>query len=331
MNHLDLGVDVFFCISGFIMYMLIHDLTPTIGAATKFIANRAIRVFPPYWFFSTLIVAAYLLSKGNYNLGKFVGNSYTDGIHLLSSLLLIPEQQSPVLPVGWTLVHESLFYILCTLVLLARANRRLPEILGSLSLIAVALSFFGISLWHGYLLSPFYIEFFLGALAFRYRDSIRVLPFAPIFVALICYVLLSNVLDSGVLASFSNVVRPLGAGMIGFLLIVGLIGVDKKIHISSSGMGKVLMGIGDASYTLYLMHWFVLSIMGKLIGLTPGIPLLAVILWHLLSIASSVVVAVIFAERIELPTHRKLQSWFGGDNKIPSGEPGIACVASTGR
>jgi len=31
----------------------------------------------------------------------------------------------------------------------------------------------------------------------------------------------------------------------------------------------MMMRIGDASYTRYLVHWFVLSIMGKLISVVP--------------------------------------------------------------
>jgi hypothetical protein len=46
--------------------------------------------------------------------------------------------------------------------------------------------------------------------------------------------------------------------------------------------------------------------MGKIIGLVPGVPLLVVAIWHLLSIATAIAFAVFLAERIELPFHRWL-------------------------
>jgi exopolysaccharide production protein ExoZ len=70
------------------------------------------------------------------------------------------------------------------------------------------------------------------------------------------------------------------------------------------------MRIGDASYTLYLSHWFVLSIMGKLLGLVPASPVGIVAAWHLLSILTAIVLAVWMAERVELPAHRQLLRWF---------------------
>ena len=92
----------------------------------------------------------------------------------------------------------------------------------------------------------------------------------------------------------------------GFLLISGLIGADKKYSFSTNIVGTMLMRIGDASYTLYLVHWFVLSIMGKIIGLVPDVPLLVVAAWHMLSIATAIALALFLAERIELPFHRWL-------------------------
>jgi len=46
-------------------------------------------------------------------------------------------------------------------------NRRLAEPLFVLSAIAVGLSLFKIECLHGYVLSPYCIDFFFGALAFR--------------------------------------------------------------------------------------------------------------------------------------------------------------------
>ena len=67
------------------------------------------------------------------------------------------------------------------------------------------------------------------------------------------------------------------------------------------------MRIGDASYTLYLLHWFILSLMGKVIIFIPEISLVMVIIWHALSLLTAIALSVLFAEKLELPFHRWLK------------------------
>jgi peptidoglycan/LPS O-acetylase OafA/YrhL len=92
----------------------------------------------------------------------------------------------------------------------------------------------------------------------------------------------------------------------GFLLLSAMMGVDAKYDLKKFSPARMLGRIGNASYSLYLSHWFVLSLIGKLVALVPGIPLPFMIAWHITSIASTIVFAVLFAEYIELPLHRKL-------------------------
>ncbi len=308
LNHLDLGVDIFFCISGFIMYMLIEKLSPNAESSLRFLLNRAIRIFPPYWFFSILVVIAFLLSKGSFNVGQLSGDLSVDSFRFLTSILLLPQPQSPILGVGWTLVHESLFYFVCGLLVIAGLNRRLPEVLAAVSIVAVILAVLNIPILFGYAFSTFYIEFLFGALAYKLYKTNRITTF-PILTILfggVCYLSVCYILDFQIVHNITFFTRQLGGGLVGFLLISGVIGADKKYSISTTILGSLLMRIGDASYTLYLMHWFVLSIMGKIIGLVPGVPLLVVAIWHLLSIATAIAFAVFLAERIELPFHRWL-------------------------
>ncbi len=49
LNHLDVGVDIFFCVSGYIMCLLVGRLPATLSGACGFLAKRILRIFPPYW------------------------------------------------------------------------------------------------------------------------------------------------------------------------------------------------------------------------------------------------------------------------------------------
>ena len=98
------GVDVFFVISGFIMYSAARD-----ERFVQFISRRLIRVFPLYWIATIVAVAIYLAFGGN----------RPSGTETVLSLALIPHYSEahrseiwPILVPGWTLSYELFFYAL---------------------------------------------------------------------------------------------------------------------------------------------------------------------------------------------------------------------------
>jgi exopolysaccharide production protein ExoZ len=311
LNHLDVGVDIFFCISGYIMCLLVRDLPATLNGAGTFLAKRILRIFPPYWVFTALVIAAFALSAGKFNIGFLSGAFAADAPRILGSLLLLPQGNAPVLGVGWTLIHEFLFYVLCTVSVLTGVNRRLPQVLAGLSLAAVALGLLNITLGHGYVLSPFIIEFMFGALAFRVGGKLsRVAPWVQLAAALVVYLAVSLALDAHPELATSSVMRSVGFGAVGFLFITGLGPAEHRYGWLKSAFGVLLIRIGNASYTLYLSHWFVLSALGKLLKFMPNLPIAVLALWQGACIAAAIAIALRLAEHGELPLHRRLVAWF---------------------
>lgn len=98
-----IGVDLFFCISGFI---IIHTTCPDISAHPKispqeFVKRRFIRIVPFLW-----------LCVISYGLLKYIGRGNIEIAPYLRSLILFP--MGDVQPNSvWTLRHEFLFYLLC--------------------------------------------------------------------------------------------------------------------------------------------------------------------------------------------------------------------------
>jgi len=101
------GVYVFFAISGFIMtHISWHDFGK-VGAATAFLRRRVFRIVPLYWI-ATL--AAFAFHRVSATHGADAGWA-----ELVQSLLFIPYLDesaawAPVLPQGWTLSYEMMFY-----------------------------------------------------------------------------------------------------------------------------------------------------------------------------------------------------------------------------
>lgn len=88
------GVDVFFVISGFVMTTIRYN---SVSNAGMFLYRRVARILPLYWLFTTVIVAILFV------LPHAIDASYS-GKSVMSSYLLWPQADLPLLQVGWTLI-----------------------------------------------------------------------------------------------------------------------------------------------------------------------------------------------------------------------------------
>jgi exopolysaccharide production protein ExoZ len=100
------GVAAFFIISGFIIYKTSRSAFGSRQGATEFIVKRLIRIFPTYWI-ATILVFVLSPHRAAYGASD-----------IIYSLLLIPhyiasnDGMDPLLGQGWTLHYELLFYLL---------------------------------------------------------------------------------------------------------------------------------------------------------------------------------------------------------------------------
>src|SRR5690554_3630003 len=97
------GVDFFFVLSGFIITYTNFHKSGKVGEIQPYLLNRSVRVYVPY-----LPVGGAMLIL--YSLFKTVSAADRE-VSWITSLTLIPHGL-PALSVGWTLVHEMMFYIL---------------------------------------------------------------------------------------------------------------------------------------------------------------------------------------------------------------------------
>jgi peptidoglycan/LPS O-acetylase OafA/YrhL len=135
-------------------------------------------------------------------------------------------------------------------------------------------------------------------------------PWWRLAMAFIVYLFVSIGLDSHPELATSSVLRSAGFGLVGFLLITGAIAAEHRYGWINSAFGALSVRIGDASYTLYLSHWFVLSGLGKLLLFMPNLPLPLLVAWQGACIIAAVALALAIAEHWELPLHRRLLRLF---------------------
>ncbi|HLY79167.1 MAG TPA: acyltransferase, partial [Caulobacteraceae bacterium] len=122
------GVDVFFVISGFIIW--------TVGSGEEaspgvFVWRRLTRVAPAYWLATGAVIALATLWP------TLLRQVTLSPAHVALSLAFIQHIDPrglpfPVLPPGWSLNYEAVFYGLFTLVLFAPAALRFRLLLAAL-------------------------------------------------------------------------------------------------------------------------------------------------------------------------------------------------------
>ena len=127
------GVDLFFVISGFLMWT---TTTRDDAEIKRFITSRVRRIVPLYWIATLLTLSLSSLAP------TFFYQATWQPDHVIKSLLFIPQIGVaggifPVLYQGWTLQYEMFFYALFALSMCFALARRLwvlTAIIGSLSL-----------------------------------------------------------------------------------------------------------------------------------------------------------------------------------------------------
>lgn len=245
------GVDFFFVLSGFI---IMHAHRGEVGnpAATRiYLGKRLARIFPAYWPIGLSMLGLYAALPGFSASG---GREFS----VLSSVLLLPMDLPPALSVAWTLVHELLFYTVFMLWFISR-----PAFWYGLALWAsaiLAVQFFGEATgWLGYPMSLLNLEFMLGVLAASYygRASLRFCTAMMVAGGLLASVMLF-LLYAGYAAG-----HRLGLAL---GLAAMMYGIARWEQHRAIAWPLMLMAIGNASYSIYLVHNPLLSLTQRLAG-----------------------------------------------------------------
>jgi peptidoglycan/LPS O-acetylase OafA/YrhL len=254
------GVDIFFVLSGFVIQL---SCAGRQVPGLTFLAQRLARIAPAYWLY-TAITALILYAFGN--LMPVYGVALPQ---LLLSLLFLPSQNPggfgfyPILPVGWTLNFEMLFYVVfaaaialgaprvrhCLLVFLCVfvAARFLPD--------SVPLAFYAQSIIFEFIIGVAFAQMMLRWGAGPAGAGALLLAAGAIFTFGLGW-------DPG-----SQRLFPWGVGAAA--IVLGTLWLERVID--GRPWAKPLAFLGDASYSIYLSHTFVVPacvIVLKKVGMT---------------------------------------------------------------
>jgi exopolysaccharide production protein ExoZ len=244
------GVDIFFVISGFIMVYTTRRKAGTKDALT-FIKRRVLRIYPLYWVWTSSLLALWLGGVAE-RLWHYSAK------YLICSYLLIPSFNGmyfqPLLGQGWTLSFEMFFYLVfgCA-ILLKLTSGKLPFLAAAFAVLVLLGRFLAPNSGMRYLLTnPIILEFLFGVFvaevimrlpAIRSDRLARRLPIVTMSLgalALLCTVKLQNA-DSMRFAFY---------GIPAFFIVLG------AAMLGSASAPRLLVYLGDCSYSIYLTHVF---------------------------------------------------------------------------
>ena len=256
------GPDLFFVISGFIMSYITFGMP---FRPKQWLINRFVRIYPMSFLYTSLALLIFLWRPDQPVMGSGPHNAWT----IIQSFLVLPQRNLPLLFVGWTLQHEVVFYTIVFVVACTAGPKILVRALAVLSVLAMArwvlVNRFGVPDWDWTVPSLFLLEFLMGALIFRFRDQSRRLRIWPAaLLALLFFVAGVMFADSSPLGEEQPVRILLFGGAYTFLLVASL-NQEERLKANREldpTRRSFFVQLGDASYSMYLCHPFVLAAFG---------------------------------------------------------------------
>lgn len=252
------GVDIFFVISGYIIW---HITFKNNVSRTTFVRHRLTRIVPLYWAITTLYLAVLLIEPEWMQGGKY--SLY----HVIASYLFVatphpahPLMMWPLVVAGWSLNSEMFFYLLFTFGLFLSPKMRF------LALEVVILALVGLhctldppinSVW-GFYTSSIMLEFGFGIALGYYCSKSPSVP--PLIAAAVFF---TGVLGFAAAATFELLpsLQGVSYGIPSLLVVAGAVLYERARYLPRF---KVPQLIGDSSYSLYLTHGAVLSGLAQL-------------------------------------------------------------------
>ena len=263
-----IGVDLFFVISGFCMYLMYEKKTRNFNAGVykEFIVKRWKRIAPAFYFVVIFECFYYLVNHGEFPLKSFLSHllfiNTFDGSNVLS-------------PPFWSLATEWHFYLIlpCLFIKDPTGKKLVPRVL---ILMAVCI-IFRLWLYYGQKMTKDetisnvmiwyrFVEFGFGILAARFYLLQKKLPVylqgsVGFIISLIIAFGGRLCMTTDVCNRFGSaafIVRSLGEPVLTFGFAVMILNlITSKSIFKKFISANFFLYIGKISYSMYLWHWFI--------------------------------------------------------------------------
>ena len=259
----DYGVKLFFCISGFIIVHTATAMAPGWDSARTFWNRRIRRIVPLYWIMTTVYLMKTVLS------GQGVGVN-----EVLQSFFFIPYVNpaglvQPILGQGWSLNYEMLFYLTFGALFFLPRAWHAPSVAGLMTGLAAARAF-------GWLSDPV-----SGGALYHWADAIILYFVAGVLACVVAQHWRARewpalgqgwaaFLGGGIVVWFAGFALPANRELVHAWMPVACI-VPLLLCITAQArpiatFWQPAVAAGDASYSTYLTHGFLMGPLAHLLG-----------------------------------------------------------------
>jgi exopolysaccharide production protein ExoZ len=300
------GVHFFFVISGFVMVFASQG----VGWWT-FILSRVTRIYPPYWLYTSAVVLALWMFPGHFS------SDFYQPPSLVRSFALLPDESTPLLTVGWSLIFEMYFYIVWAMLLAFAVPIRFALILWAIIT--------SLLLFQGAAASPIMrtvssfltFEFIFGATialivmkyAERFRYWIPMVGLTGLVAGFLVY-LRQPPNDQSLISVFSLAI-PFS------LILFAGVTFEQKMKAPVAGL-KWMAVAGDASYSTYLSHIIVLSLLGRAYAYFPVKGWIVESTFVLVCLVAANVAGLVSYFVLEKPVLRMSRQLFRTPRRLPA-------------
>lgn len=287
----NLGVDFFFVLSGFIILYAHEKDIDQPRRWREYARRRFLRLYPIYWLYTALFVAAFAVIGGS---AAKVSFAPADAASWLSLVRITAIE--PPLQVAWSLYHEVLFYALFMLLII---DRRLGLAAFFAWAVFIFANFHHINAGPPTALSAYTalcnLWFFFGMGAYLLFKRLR--------SGVACALAGGAVLVVSAFLDLDHVLWP-------FLLVTGLaLAIAGLARIEAGGHLRCpawLVYVGNASYTIYLTHESVQGLLLKAVMKTGTHAALGGEATFLLVLAATIGLGCLAYALVEKPLLRRL-------------------------
>ena len=285
------GVDVFFVISGFIIYHVTAKDSP------HFFTKRLIRIVPLYWF-GTLALALVALQAPS-----LLNNVEFDPTRVLASLLFLPywtpdKAYLPILMLGWSLNYELLFYFLFFVSMRISHRHRFAVCSAILAALALTHPLAEAGSAHAFWSNAYIVEFTYGmAIGFAVE---RTRWIANATLPIILSILVFGVYCLALFPEYGPVEagawRFLTIGLPSALLVIAVLSAEQTFRRLPGVLRRHIGTLGDLSFAAYIFHIYVMGLAKRVVGLDVDILIFSMVVF-----AGTGVVSYLMFRCVEVP------------------------------
>lgn len=312
------SVDLFFVISGFVMAMTIEKEKSQ--SFYRFIIDRIIRIVPLYWILTTGVLLLTIVKPDLFNSTTFNISNY------IKSLLFIPFIKEsgliqPLIFQGWTLNYELFFYACIWIASLINKKNYsfitffiflFITILSNNSSIEVIKKFYGTLLGFDFVLGIICFKIFKKNFFRNFSSqTLCVISFSLLIFMVFHELLFHRRLDPleiSVYGNNLNFTRFFYYAIPSSLLVVTITSLEKMTsNQTNNRLIKMIFTTGNSSYSIYLIHFFVIILIQKFLNIFKLSPYIYSITLGFLSLFLCIFIGYLVDLLIDKPITRWLK------------------------